>query len=139
MSPTGPESSRGDAALLGQLIRTELSAIPLLKWGYFFPCQVAVWRYIHQRAPDLVDDFVGGYDEEPYYEGRGAEWFCQVWEDHDRYWELLEGLMRPLFDALPARVRQRGNVMPQEVPSLPTPLVEELTSLVEEAIRSARG
>ena len=49
-SASAPEPSPSEA-LLWQYILVELRAVPLAFWGFFFPCLLAAWRFVENRAP----------------------------------------------------------------------------------------
>ena len=76
-SPTDNQPN-SEVALLLTRIKDEFTKITIRKWGYFFPIQVATWRFMAQARPGVLGDFTAGYDTEPYFEGRGAEWFVHA-------------------------------------------------------------
>ena len=53
------------ALLLQDLLRKEFVSIPIEHWGYFFPCHVAVWRFIQTARPGILGELQAGFDEEP--------------------------------------------------------------------------
>jgi hypothetical protein len=130
-------SSPLDALLLGDFLRRELVAIPIEHWGYFFPCHVAVWRFIQAKRPGTLGDLNAGYDKEPYFQGRGAEWFCSILGNHNAYLDLLERIMYPLAAALPSSSRERGFLQEAEVPTIDSGAIEELASVVLSEAESA--
>lgn len=119
-----------DRELLTSLIRRELVTIPIDQWGFFFPCLLAIWRFIEMKRPGVLGPAKGGFDTEPYFEGRGAQWFMAGLTSNDRFVELLEAIMYPITRDAPERVRdrvrQRGFFLDEEIPETPAALVDEL-------------
>src|SRR5215471_16238794 len=60
-------SNASDADLLMKLIRTELVSIPIEHWGFFFPAQVAVWRFIEAKRPGVLGELKATFRDEPYF------------------------------------------------------------------------
>jgi hypothetical protein len=122
-----------DRELLTSLIRRELVTIPIDQWGFFFPCLLATWRFIEKKRPGTLAPAKGGFDTKPYFEGRGARWFMEGLTSNDRFVELLEAIMYPITRDAPERVRdrvmQRGFFLDEEVPEIPSALVDELAAV----------
>ncbi len=118
------------AGALGRLLQSELSNIPLEHWGFFFPCHVAVWRFIELERSGILGGLDAGFDVEPYFRGRGSEWFCDTLGNRDEYLCLLEAIMYPLVDSLPVSARERGFLLLDEVPPLDAPTIEALSEFV---------
>lgn len=139
--PTEEQQVDPDAPLLGNLIRNELLNVPIEKWGFFFPCVIAVWRFIEIKRTATLGTLVAGYDNEPYFNGKNAEVFCELFAlgDNEEYVSLLEELMYPIADYIKANpsILQRGFLEPGEIPSLPTEKIEALASLILMEIDSA--
>lgn len=119
-----------EPASLDGLLRRELLNIPLEHWGYFFPMQLAVWRYLRGRRPALLGELEAGYDQEPYFKGRGSDWFCTSLGNDLEYLDLLEAIMYPLVDALPRQAHDRGFVRSNELPDIDAATVARLEEIV---------
>jgi len=123
-----------DRELLTSLIRREFVTIPIDQWGFFFPCLLATWRFIERKRPGVLGPAKGGFDTEPYFEGRGARWFMEGLTSHDRFVGLLEAIMYPITrdapDRVRDRVRERGFFLDAEIPEIPSDLVDELAAVI---------
>ncbi len=93
--------------LLNELLRAEMSTIPIEHWGFFFPGHVAVWRFIEAKRPGVLGPLKAGFRSEPYFEGKGATWFCEVLGNDEQYLDLLEAIIYPVTSKAPAGVRER--------------------------------
>jgi hypothetical protein len=123
-----------DTSEIGELIRTEFSNVPLEHWGYFFPCHVAVWRYIEARYPGVVGPLRAGYSGEPWFEGTGAHWFCGVLGENPQYLDAVEALSYFVVNHLPDRARVRGSAERREIPQLPEPVLTDLVAAIEHEV-----
>jgi hypothetical protein len=128
------------AERLTALIRAELANTPIDRWGYFFPCHIAVWRFIEAMRPGVLAPVKASFKAEPEFEGRGAEWFCGVLGSDEAYLNELDAIMYPLVNAIPPEVRERGFLLEKEVPLITPQVVARLASVVlrrtDEAVRS---
>jgi hypothetical protein len=115
---------------LSDLLRRELSTVPVRQWGYFFPVHLAVWRFIEAERPGVIGDLKAGYDREPYFEGTGSEWFCGTLGNNEQYLDLLERLMYPIANQLTATAKARGHLLQSEVPQIDPESVNRLADLV---------
>jgi hypothetical protein len=129
-----------EALLLREALRKELVAIPIEHWGYFFPCHVGVWRFIQATRPGTLGELEAGFDQEPYFKGTGAQWFCGTLGNHNPYLDALEAIMYPLADALTPTMRERGFLLEAEGPMLDLVQVRRLADVVlgqvDEGIRT---
>lgn len=120
-----------DGRLLGDLIRKELLSIPLAQWGYFFPCQVAAWRFIEICRSGHLGPLDAGYDSEPYFFGKGADWFCRELGNSEPYLDLLEAIMYPLVESLPIAAKVRGYLNDaSEIPEIDGTTIEQLAKFI---------
>ena len=135
-SRLSPEKS--DADLLQQLIRAEMRNIPIEHWGFFFPCHVAAWRFIEAKRPEILGPLKAGFRSEPYFEGKGARWFCHVLGNQSEYLDLLEAIMYPITrdasTAIRERVLARGFFKDSEIPPLDPQVVERLAQIILEEV-----
>ena len=122
---------------LRELIRSELLSIPLDQWGFFFPVHVAVWRFLHGLKPTLIGELDAGYDGEPYFKGRGAEWFITSVTNNPRYVELVEDIMYRVTSRLPPSSFERGFVSESELPPLDPAIVDQLRTVVRSQVQNA--
>lgn len=126
--------SKSDQETLMGLIRRELVSIPVSHWGFFFPCHIAVWRFIEIKRPGSIGTLKATYRDEPCFEGAGSKWFCEVLGDNETYLNLLEAIMYPMtLDAATSareRVRQRGFFLDDELQPLDPEIVQQLAELV---------
>lgn len=111
---------------LGDLLRDELMNTPLAQWGFFFPCQVATWRYISERYPGRLGELNAGYDDEPWFAGQGAEWFCGEMVNDVAYLDAVEAIMYAVVARLPESAKARGFLRQDEVPELDPTAVDRL-------------
>jgi len=118
------------STLLAMLLRKELCSIPIAHWGYFFPCHVAVWRFIEAARPGAIGGLDAGYDSEPYFKGRGSDWFCEMLGNDEGYLTLLENIMYPLVDALTSEIIERGFLTDTEASGIDENMVRHLEELV---------
>jgi hypothetical protein len=123
-------SEEARALLLQELLRKELVSIPIEHWGYFFPCHVAVWRFIQALRPGVLGELQAGFDNEPYFKGRGSEWFCGTLGNHGPYLDALEAIMYPLAGALDQAARGRGFLLETEGPTVELGQVRRLADVV---------
>lgn len=126
------EGSRLKAHLL-----TELSTIPLHSWRFFFPFSIAVWRFIQELRPGVLDELRAELRDYPYFEGKGAVWFAETLHDDDDYLTLLEKLFYPVVDAIPDQAWQRGFAHQQEIAALDNGLIDDLASVVLSSVDAA--
>lgn len=120
-----------EAALsLEGLLRKELLNIPFAHWGYFFPCHVAAWRFIQDKRPGVLGDLNAGYNTEPYFKGKGADWFCGVLGEQEEYIACLEAIMYPLTSQLSEKSRARGFAYEEELPALDFDAIRILASVI---------
>lgn len=132
-----------DQEILMQLIRRELVSIPIEHWGFFFPCHIAVWRFIETKYPGVIGPLKATYSDEPYFEGRGASWFCEVLADNSEYLDLLEAIMYPITSNAPQavreRVRHRGFFFDNEIGQIDAKIVQELAKIILEKVDEGMG
>jgi hypothetical protein len=120
-----------------QLLRRELVSIPLRNWGFFFPGHVAVWRFIEASRPGVFGELRAGYDTEPYFRGKGSEWFAEVLCNREGYLALLERILYPIVDALSGGAKERGFLYESETPTLDPDAVDQLATQVLAAVDEA--
>ena len=130
MSSREHTTNGSDALLLKTLLRNELMNVPLTHWGYFYPCHIAVWRFIEQKRPGILGELSTGYDAEPYFRGKGSEWFCGTLGNTGEYLDLLEAIMYDLVDGLSPSTKERGYLLDGECPELDLDIVRTLASAV---------
>ena len=134
------DSTGSDALKLAELIRGELSAIPFDMWGYFFPCQVGVWRFIELKRPGVLGELKAGYDSEPYFKGKGSTWFCDVLFNDEEYVPLVEDIMYSVVESLKSNhpnVFAKGSLSPLEVPQIAMEKTQHLAAIVLGAVDKA--
>ncbi|QSQ24867.1 hypothetical protein JY651_07975 [Pyxidicoccus parkwayensis] len=127
MTASSPPPS---AELLRTLLAQELSSISLTNWGYFYPAQVAVWRFIQAARPGVLDEPLSGFDTEPWWDGKGARWYLDVLWNNEAVLTPVEEVLYPLVKAVPRRAVERGFLYPHEVPSMPLEPFERLVPAV---------
>lgn len=126
-----------DTALLEQLIREEFMNIPIMKWGYFFPCTIAIWRYIEERWPGTLGEVHASYRDEPVFEGWSAEWFCAVLLNNTVILDTLESIMYPAIHFVKGPAVERGFVkLESEIPPVSA---ADLNQLITEIIREVES
>ena len=112
-------------------------------WGSFFPCLISVWRFIEVRRPGILGELRAGYDSEPYFEGKGSEWFCSVLFNNDEYIQLIEEIMYPA--AIDVKTKhpkafERGSLDLSEAPKIDLDktarLAEIVLASVDEAVKA---
>ena len=121
------------ASFLKDLIRREIASIPIAHWGYFYPVHVAVWRFIEAERPGVLGELHSGYDTEPYFKGKGSEWFSGTLGNRDEYLDLLEQIMYPIAASLTPEAKKRGFLLEPEVPLPDSDVVRRLTETVLKA------
>ena len=122
------------AVSLEALLRKELLSIPFEHWGYFFPCHVAAWRFIQDVRPGVLGELQAGYKTEPYFKGKGADWFCDVLGNQEEYIGCIEAIMYPLTDQLSEKSKARGFPYKEELPPLDLDTVRALASAILNAV-----
>ena len=134
-----------DATSLAELIKEELSTLRLEHWEYFFPVEAATWRFIEKARPGALPPLDAGFSEgEPYFAGKGAEWFLNTLFNREDVLALVEKIMYPAFDKLPLGARDRGYLRGQEVPAwweraIDPKVIEQLASIVLANVDDARA
>lgn len=119
------------------MLENELSAVPLAHWGYFFPCHVAVWKFIEEFRPGVLGGLQAGYDNEPYFRGRGSLWFCDSLGNNEAYLDLIERLMYSMVRDLMPETMARGFLLRTEVPRIDDATMQSLSELVLKAVDEA--
>ncbi len=132
-----PPNELGDEARLEQLLRRELQSIPIEHWGFFFPLHVGVWRFIEEKRPGVLGSLDAGFRGEPYFKGKGADWFCHVLGNDPRYIELLESILYPLVHELGPKLPGMDFVPEDQLPPLVGTEVSELARVVLAAVDNA--
>lgn len=134
--------SPNNAQLLQELIKNELSTVPLENWRYFFPCSVAVWRFIELQFPGVFGPLQAGFDTEPFFIGKGAKWFCDVLQNDEEYLDLLESIMYEVVRKLGKHSKERGFLIKAETPELNGETINQLAQVIasklEEGIKSSQ-
>lgn len=124
-----------------ELIRQELTNIPVEHWGFFFPSHVAVWRFISEMRPGVLGELRAHFKDEPLFEGRGATWFCEELGSNGAYLDLLEAIMYPITRDAPATIREavrrRGFFHDHEIPQIDQAAVHQLADVVLAAVDQA--
>ncbi len=124
-------------AELGALIAAELHTVPLANWGFFFPCHLAAWRFIHVRRPSRLGPLKARWDSEPVFEGLGAEWFCEKLGNDNQYLSAVEDIMRRTVDRLPVSAWDRGFLFAEEVPEIPDRSLATLLESIQKQLSEA--
>jgi len=123
------------------LIRAELANVPIDHWGFFFPCHVAVWRFIQVMRPGILSELKAYFKDEPVFEGKGATWFCEELGSQEEYLDLLEAIMYPITRDAPPGVREavqrRGFFRDEEIPSIDAGTVQRLAEVVLRSVDQA--
>ncbi len=129
------------SARLMDLLRAELVNVPLDAWGFFFPCHVAVWKFIEVERPGVLGPINARFHGQPVFIGKGATWFCQELGEVEGYFDALEAIMYPLLrNATPIlrqKVIERGCFYPEELPDIDPAPVERLAELALHAVDRA--
>ena len=140
MSGEGGGGEEGRTRLM-DLVRTELVNIPVANWGFFFPCHVAVWRYIERMRPGVFGELKAYFKGEPSFEGKGASWFCEDLGSNEDYISALEAIMYPITSSASSALRQvvtqRGFFRDEEIPPIDAAVVDRLASMVLGAVDRA--
>lgn len=126
-----------EAKFLKEIIGKELISIPIENWGFFYPCQVAVWRYIQNRRPGVLDEINTGYDSEPYFKGKGSKWFCEKLFNDNDYLDIIEEIMYFVVDNLNPKIKERGFLLKTELPNIDLNVTEKLSKIVLEKVDDA--
>jgi hypothetical protein len=125
-----------------ELIRSELANIPVEHWGYFFPATVALWRFIEEERPGILGEVSAGYDQQPYFKGKGSEWFVGELLNAEEVIDVVDGLMRDVVARIPRSVLMSGSVEHGDVPTIGRVDAERLVAatlrLVDEAAAAGR-
>jgi hypothetical protein len=136
------DSLHQQAARYVELLRAELANIPVEHWGYFFPASVALWRLIEEARPGVLGEVSAGYDQEPFFKGKGSEWFVADLLNAEEIIDVIDGLMRDMVGRIPRSLLRRGFVQLGDVPSVGLVDVERLVTStlkrVDEAARAGR-
>lgn len=127
---TEPKSADGDGPRLKALLRRELAAVPVEHWGYFFPIHVAVWRFIEETRPGFLGQLSAGFKGEPYFRGRGADWFVGTLGNTEDYISLLEEIMYPLTRRLAPLLAGHDSFREDELPEISSDLTQRLATVV---------
>jgi hypothetical protein len=130
MSTVSDPTARDDGNFLRGLIEAELVATPLVHWAYFFPCHVALWRFIEATRPGVVGPLSAGFDTEPYFAGKGADWFYGELSNYEDVLGPVERIMYSATDHLPASAKQRGFLTAGEVPPVDVEVCRQLARAV---------
>lgn len=130
-------SSIESVADFHELLRAELLSIPLAQWGFFFPVHVAAWRFLETLNPKLVGELDAGYDDEPFFKGRGADWFVTNITNSSQYLDLAEDIMYSVTSALPRASFDRGFVHDSELPTIDHATVNQLRDVILKTVESA--
>ena len=130
------EPSQSEAKRLSELLRSEFLRIPLEHWGFFFPGAVALWRFVQESRPDLLGQLSGGFDKEPWFQGRGSRWFTSIFLEAPGVIEHLAVLMRYAVSRVPPLAWERGFLYERELSEFQNGSVEALIAAVAAALRS---
>lgn len=137
-------NSRGSNAAqrFVDLFRAELSSIPIEHWGYFFPATVALWRIIEEIRRGVLGEVNAGYDEEPYFKGKGSEWFVSELLNAEEVMVVVDRLMRDTVARIPKELLASGSIRIGDVPSIEESDAERLVTVtlafVDEAAAAGR-
>ena len=123
--------------VLLEYLEAELCNIPIEHWGFFYPCHVGVWRFIGDTWPGILGELQSGFDEEPYFRGKGSEWFCDTLGNDEAYLEAVERIMTLVVDGVSSGAKDRGFVAVEELPELPMEAVARLLSAVQAQVDAA--
>lgn len=118
-----------DYSTLRTLIRNELSAVPIEHWGYYFPCHVAVWRFLEAARPGVLDALAAGYDTEPYFLGKGSSWFVNRLGNDLEYLDVVDKIMRVVVDSLGSKLREKSNLDVNQMPEIDELLIARLARI----------
>jgi hypothetical protein len=117
--------------VLSNLLQEEFLNLPIAHWGYFFPCHVAVWRFINRMRPGALGELRAGYKDVPYFDSEGADWFCNVLGTREDYLDEIERIWHSVADSLRTESRERGFVLNRnELPPLDGDAVGRLAGIV---------
>src|SRR5262245_1043654 len=135
------DSVNSSAGRMMELIRAELVNIPVEHWGFFFPCHVAVWRFIQVMRPGALPEISARFERQPVFRGTGSVWFCETLGSRDDYIDQLESIMYPITKEAPPKVRDavlgRGFFHEEELPPINRVAVERLVTIVLSAVDDA--
>src|SRR5262245_61272407 len=135
------ENANAPAERMMELIRAELVNIPIEHWGFFFPCHVAVWRFIQVMRPGSLPELSARFDKEPVFRGVGSVWFCGTLGNRDDYIDQLEGIMYPVTKEASPKIREavrvRGFFREKELPPLDPLAVGRLAIIVLREVDAA--
>ena len=123
-------ASLGDGQLLKLLLTRELQSLGVNKWGFFFPCYLAIWKFIEIRRPQALGSLNAGYDSEPYFKGKGATWFTEVLPENLIILDLIESVMYDAAKSVNSTIIERGFMLSHEVPQLNIGQIDRLVTSV---------
>jgi hypothetical protein len=126
-----------NAGTLEELLRLELSNVPIEHWKDFFPAYTAIWRFIEQTWPGSLGPIRAGYDTEPYFEGRGSRWFTENLLQDERVIDAIESIMYSTVDSLACVIPGRDSLRLDEIPALNAGTVSTLARAVSERVDEA--
>jgi hypothetical protein len=109
----------GHADFLATRTRIELSNLPIEFWEWFFPADIAVWRFIEAKRPGVFGDIkasLAADGEPPTWEGKGAARFRGTLAEDPRYIDLVEAIMMDVVDALRDELPGKGLDSPRPHP-----------------------
>jgi len=110
---------------LAELLRLELSNIPVEHWEYFFPAWVALWRFVEEARPGVLGELRAGYDREgPYFRGRGATWFMDILANDEGVLQGVERVMYGVADAMRDVLPGAVSIRVGDLPELPREVLE---------------
>lgn len=134
------EGEREGLALRTEFIKA-LSQVPTENWGYFFPCMIAIWRFLYSERPGLLGLLDAEYAGEPLLRGESARWFMNEIMDDSEVVDLLEQLMYPLCRDLSGRgLFRRGLIRPEDLQTLDQSVLTRLVdAVVKKADAAGRG
>jgi hypothetical protein len=125
-----------DENILLGLVKERLTSVPFNLWGAFFPYLLAVWQFIEVKRPGVLGQLDASYDNEPdaepYFEGKGAEWFTQVLFNYEPFIVKLEQISKGMVEDLVTKkhILERGFLLLEEVPTIDSDIVKELALIV---------
>jgi len=123
-------SSVRDVELLVKLLKESISATWILKWGYCYPFDLAVWRFIEKTRPGILGPLNSEYDEEPVFYGNGARWFTETLGSDPDYSADIEKFMYWLIGKIPDSAKRRGFLRDAEIPPLDLELLDRVVEVV---------
>lgn len=124
--------------LLNDLLRKKLSSVRFKFWLDYFPCNLAVWRFIEISRPNTLGELNAGFDNGQYFLGKGSQWFTNVLLQNDDYLNAVDSIITDVVTVIAPRNRFRDFLYETEVPELNKEKVKSLGKLVLELVDNSQ-